>query len=574
MPGAEPQPLRSVQSWRFCLALLVVQGLIIGACSSDDSGDPTTTPATLEEATTTQAAPVTTTGAPERFAGQLAGLTVIDENTFTVELTEADPEFPLRLANVAFFAMPDSALEDPDAQNEMPIGNGPFMMAEPREHDVRITAARNPDYRGHPPAKVDSYEWVFHLSRDVGYNEVLTGDVDIMRKIPSVFLSLAERDFGANFKHSDSGSINYLGVPLYLEQYTKGHRQALSMAIDRERLVEEFFAGTATAAHSVIPRALSGREHVCEHWDYHPQQARELWDTTGGLDEITIWFNADAGHDYWIRAVVDMWAETLGIDAGTVTFEAPEFLDYMFAFHDDEITGPFRLGWGQDYPSPLDFLEPEYASYNTIDRGGNNKTHYNNPDFDAALAAGKAKVAATSRLEDALFDYFAAEDLLCEDVPVIPISFPVTTFVHSDNVSNVCVDSFGDVGYTVVESENGTVVELRSDPLSLVSTDSAESEGTAVLRALNTGLIQYDPCTNVPLNAHAELITTDDGGKTWTIVLEPGWTFHDGTPNDAASYVKTWSFGATAGNNSTPAGNAIYRNIVGYDELNPDIDEG
>jgi ABC-type transport system substrate-binding protein len=269
-----------------------------------------------------------------------------------------------------------------------------------------------------------------------------------------------------------------------------------------------------------------------------------------------------------------MWGETLGIDTSTVTFEAPEFLDYMYAFHNSEITGPFRLGWGQDYPSPLDFLEPMYASYNTVARGGNNTTKYNNPDFDAALAAGKAKVAATSRLEDALADYFAAEDLLCEDVPVIPISFPVTTFVHSDNVSNVYVDSFGDVGYTVVESENGTVVELRTDPLSLVSTDPAESEGTAVLRALNTGLIQYDPRTNQPENGHATTVTSDDGGKIWTIVLESGWTFHDGTPNDAASYVKTWSFGATAGNNATPAGNAIYRNIVGYDELNPDANEG
>jgi ABC-type transport system substrate-binding protein len=547
---------------------------MVGACGSDDSGDPDTTLATLEEVATTHAAPVTTTGAPERFEGQLAGLTVIDENTFTVELTEADPEFLLRLANVAFFAMPDSALEDPDAQNEMPIGNGPFMMAEPREHDVRIRAVRNLDYQGPHPAKVDSYEWVLHLSREVAYNEVLTGDVDIVRKIPSALLPQAERDFGANFRYSDSGSIYYLGVPLYLEQYTKEHRHALSMAIDRERLVEEFFAGSATAAHSVIPRALGGREHVCESWDYQPEQARELWDTAGGLDEITIWFNSGAGHESWIRAVVDMWGETLGIDTSTVTFEAPEFLDYMLALHNDEITGPFRLGWGQDYPSPLDFLEPLYASYNTVAHGGNNPTKYNNPDFDAALAAGKAKVAASSRLEDGLADYFAAEDLLCEDVPVIPIGFPVTTFVHSDNVSNVYVDSFGDVGYTVVESESGTVVELRADPLSLVSTDPAESEGAAVLRALNTGLIQYDPRTNQPENGHATTVTSDDGGKIWTIVLDPGWTFHDGTPNDAASYVKTWSFGATAGNNATPAGIDAYRNIVGYDELNPRIDEG
>lgn len=66
---------------------------------------------------------VTTTGVPERFEGQLARLTVIDENTFTVELIEADAEFSLLLLFPQFFALPDSALADPAAQNEMPIGN-------------------------------------------------------------------------------------------------------------------------------------------------------------------------------------------------------------------------------------------------------------------------------------------------------------------------------------------------------------------------------------------------------------------------------------------------------------------
>ena len=44
----------------------------------------------------------------------------------------------------------------------------------------------------------------------------------------------------------------------------------------------------------------------------------------------------------------------------------------------------------------------------------------------------------------------------------------------------------------------------------------AESNGIQALRALFTGLVQYDAETNEQFNANAESITSDDGGLTWT----------------------------------------------------------
>ena len=110
--------------WRFVL-LLAVFALVAAACGdSDDATDETTTTAAAEETTTTAAAAeeTTTTAAsteettpPEPVEGQLAGMTVVDDNTFAVELSAADPEFPLRLAYAAYFAMPPVAFEDPAA---------------------------------------------------------------------------------------------------------------------------------------------------------------------------------------------------------------------------------------------------------------------------------------------------------------------------------------------------------------------------------------------------------------------------------------------------------------------------
>jgi len=64
----------------------------------------------------------------------------------------------------------------------------------------------------------------------------------------------------------------------------------------------------------------------------------------------------------------------------------------------------------------------------------------------------------------------------------------------------------------------------------------------------------------------AESVESDDA-TTWTITLQDGWTFHDGTPVTAQSYVDAWNavaYGPNAWENS-----GQLANIVGYADLNP-----
>ncbi|NND13803.1 MAG: ABC transporter substrate-binding protein, partial [Acidimicrobiia bacterium] len=85
--------------------------------------------------------------------------------------------------------------------------------------------------------------------------------------------------------------------------------------------------------------------------------------------------------------------------------------------------------------------------------------------------------------------------------------------------------------------------------------------------ALFSPLVQFDFETNEPFNLVADSITSDDGGVTWTITIGDGWTFHDGEPVTSASFVNAWNYGADGANGQQ--NNSFYRNIVGYDELNP-----
>jgi ABC-type transport system substrate-binding protein len=499
--------------------------------------------------------------------GGLPGLRVIDDLTFEVELITPDPEFAIQMDYSAYYPLPSVALDDPAAFEESPIGNGPFEMDGTWEHDVRIPTKRWVDYPGSNAAQIDSLEFIIIDDLNTAYNEVRAGTLDILGPaLPTDQLATAATEFGDNFGQSASTSFTYLGFPTYLTELTKEHRQALSMAIDRQLITDVIFAGTLIPANSTIPPVMLGhRADVCPSWNYDPEAAAALWETAGPIPDITVWFNSGGGHEDWVEAVANMWGQTLGVD--NITFESLEFSEYLPLLDNQEVTGPFRLGWGQDYPSPLNFLENLYASYNAPPVGSNN-TFFDNAEFDGLLADGKAAVAASGELADGIPSYNAAEDVVCDEAQIAPIYFRTNTYVFGEGIDNVFYDSFSDMGSTKVTSDDGSVSLHIVEPEHLFPTTSNESEGLEVLRALFSPLVRFDPETNEPFNLVAESITSDDGGQTWTVVIAPGWTFHDGEPVTAASFVNAWNYGADGANGQQ--NNSFYRNFVGYPELNPE----
>ena len=78
-------------------------------------------------------------------------------------------------------------------------------------------------------------------------------------------------------------------------------------------------------------------------------------------------------------------------------------------------------------------------------------------------------------------------------------------------------------------------------------------------------LVDLDSDGNTSFLA-AESVESDDA-QTWTITLKDGWTFHNGDPVTAQSYVDAWNFvayGPNAWENSWELAS-----IVGYSDLNP-----
>ncbi len=390
------------------------------------------------------------TGDPK--AEELTGLEVVDDRTFEVTLSAPFAQYPITTGYTAFYPLPESFYDDPKAFGEQPVGNGVFQAEEPFEDGVGFTLTKYEDYGGEEPAKADELEFRVFRAPSTEYTEVQAGNLDIMVELPPDALGSAPDEFGERFIERPSSSFTYIGFPLYDERYEDPVvRQAISMAIDREAITEGVFNGTATPAFSVISPVVDGsRDDACEYCVYDPEQAKEMLDSTDfdTSEPIELWFNSDGGHEAWMQAVGNQLRQNLGVDfelKGNLAFD-----QYLPLGDEKGYTGPFRLGWIMDYPSPQNYLEPLYSTQ-AQPPNGSNSTFYSNEEFDDLVARGNEAESNAESIEL----YQQAEDVLLEDMPVAPMFFDVTQVVHSENVANVIVDAYGRIQVADVEVVGG-----------------------------------------------------------------------------------------------------------------------
>ncbi|AVH56710.1 MULTISPECIES: peptide ABC transporter substrate-binding protein [Streptomyces] len=103
------------------------------------------------------------------------------------------------------------------------------------------------------------------------------------------------------------------------------------------------------------------------------------------------------------------------------------------------------------------------------------------------------------------------------------------------------------------------------NPLEPANTN--EVQGGKVLDMIFRGLKRYDAKTGAAENMLAEKIETSDS-RNFTITVKDGWTFSNGEPVTAQSFVDAWNYGAGLRNNQKNA--KFFGYIEGYDKVHPD----
>ncbi len=127
-------------------------------------------------------------------------------------------------------------------------------------------------------------------------------------------------------------------------------------------------------------------------------------------------------------------------------------------------------------------------------------------------------------------------------------------------------DSGGDTGDDGAAAPTGGSFSVAlAEPSFLAPMSQCyESNCSQIISNVWTGLLRIDSETSEQVLDVAESIESPDG-KVWTIKLKEGFSFHNGEPVDADSFIRAWNYSAY-GPNATQVG-FFFSPVEGYDDL-------
>lgn len=382
-------------------------------------------------------------------SGQLTGLKVVDDTTFTAKTSAKVSNLPVRLGYTAFAPLPDSFFSGTGAkdQEKMPVGAGPFMVTE--NTATSITLEKNPNYAGAYKPSVDKVNYRIYSDPNAAYNDLLGNQLDYVEQVPSDRLvgEAYKTELEDRFVDKAVGGNTWITFSPSDEQLQAKPelRKAISMAVDRDLIIKQIFNNGVQKADGWVPPSIDGyKPNQCgEACVFDAAKAKQMFDAAGGYNgTLTMTYNADgANNKEWSEAVANSVKNTLGIEV--VATPVVDFATYNNKLEENEIKGIFRNAWQQDYPSIENFLAPIYGS-----GADSNYARYSSEKFDGELA----QAAAAPTVEEANTLYQQAEATLAADFPTAPLWNRSFQAGYSNKVTNVKLNGFGVVDLTAIQT--------------------------------------------------------------------------------------------------------------------------
>ncbi len=389
-------------------------------------------------------------------ATALAGVKAIDSTTLQVTLGRPYADFAHVVASPALAPVPKRYVEGGVLYNgdtltfaEMPIGNGPFKMAEPWVRGARIRLARNERYDG-PAPHIDGIDFMFFGDADA-YAKLRAGNLDFAQ-VPEASMASAIAAFGLSpngYKANPSSqvlkgtenSLYYVALNTRDRVLSKPKvRQAISYAIDRQAISTQVYKGTWVPADGVVPPGVAGyRRGAWPTTRYNVALAKKTLAAAGyprgrGLPVLTLYFNKQGAGQAAAMARVKADLAKVGIRVTTRALDFAVALDLLGR-------GKFqmaRLGWIADYRVADNVLFPLFET-----GSGDNYSKLSN----AAVHAGLAKARATLDWSARIKAYRDIDSRVAALTPVVPLLFLAHHAVTSSRVHDLTYDSSGFIDF-------------------------------------------------------------------------------------------------------------------------------
>lgn len=361
------------------------------------------------------------------------GAVARDTRTLVITLKRPDPEFPKLVAHTIFRPIPPVAAglgEGPLTPTT--VTNGPFVISEASPKMIRLT--RSETYWGRESVRLERVDMIAAETIESALDAYRAGQIDVITNAefsPVLLKLLLPYD---DFRRTQFAALNFYEVNATRRPFNDRRvREALAIAIERERLAEGELEGSTTPAFSIFPFGSAVASNLLQD----KMRARELMRNAGfengqGFPAVRLVVNRNDTQQRIARSIGAMWKESLNIETEIIVLEAAEVERARASGEFDLIRrgmvlqtpdSHYNLGaiFGTKFRSPL-VPEPSPSPTPNVANGGSNT---------ATQATPTPAPAVISTEEDALYELTA-----------IPLYFPTSYSLVRPYVGGFAPNSF------------------------------------------------------------------------------------------------------------------------------------
>ena len=350
-------------------------------------------------------------------------------HTLRVRLNRPAPYLPYLVAHPAFFP------EHPKGKT-----NGPFQVKRIRP-DSEIELVKSRTYWDKGAVQLDGIRLAVipddATALYLHYRSELDWVGSPFGNIPAEQLTALRKK--GQLKSYPVAATYWLKINTRVPPFTNAKiRKAFSNAIDRTSLVERVVPLGQASARGVLPPSMSKR--TVPLLDQHGSRSTELLQE--GLNElgltemppITLTASNNERYQKLAQAIQEQWRANLGVDVKIQGMEFKSLLAQMAA-QNYQIAGKV---WFADYNDPATFLEPYREPNSRL-----NETGWHHEAYVNLLDQATMEPDAEKRRRILL----AAEELLIEEMPIIPVCHHAMCYLANDEVIGTSLPPIGCADY-------------------------------------------------------------------------------------------------------------------------------
>ncbi len=368
------------------------------------------------------------------MAPSALGAEVIEDNALLIKLERPMPYLLSLLTHPSTFPVHPGGVAAHGTAFTRPenlLSNGAYKL-DAWEPGSVLKLIRNEQYWNNAETSIEAVNYHVLTQEMTELNRYRAGEIDVTGSIPPDSFEQVREQY-----RDEMHIAPYLGVYYYGYNLTKppfagnsALRQALSMAIDRETLVEKVTGRGEAPAYSWVPPGVDNYDprrlsYADMTQDERNAAARRLYRDAGYNEDrpaqFELRYNTSDTQQRIALAVQSMWRDVLGVETTLINEEFQVLLANM---REAEITQVFRSSWIGDYNDAHTFL--------SILQTGSpaNMPRFANAEYDDLMRRAAEQTDPLARrlyLEE-------AERVLLGEHAVIPLYFFVSKHLVSPRV--------------------------------------------------------------------------------------------------------------------------------------------